>query len=134
RLKVSVAQPVPSVGCSVMLNWLNGVPVPYTSAPWTSPPHGEVEVTCTRSTNDCVPRVKTDGLAWNWSMTSFVGSDIADTCFGFPDGQLVGVGGAGAAAFKITADGTEVADVWPSALLAVTRSLTVFPTSAAVSV
>ena len=56
-------------------------------------------------------------------MTSFVGSDIADTCFGFPDGQLVGVGGAGAAAFKITADGTEVADVWPSALLATVLAL-----------
>ena len=27
-LKVNVAQPLESVGCSTIVNWLNGVPVP----------------------------------------------------------------------------------------------------------
>ena len=65
RWKLSDAQPVESVGCSSIVNWLNGVPVPYTSAPCTSPPQGAVEVTCTRSWNDCVPEVRTRGFDSN---------------------------------------------------------------------
>jgi hypothetical protein len=68
-------------------------------------------------------------------MISFVGSDICATSFGFPAGQPVdGAGGLGVVAFWITAEGTEVAEVWPSAFFANARNLTVFPTSAAVRV
>jgi hypothetical protein len=67
-------------------------------------------------------------------MTSFVGSDIWATCFGFPAGQPLGVGGAGAVAFWITAVGTDVAEFSPSPFFAITRNRIVFPTSTARSV
>ena len=74
-------------------------------------------------------RVRTDGLASNLSMISFVGSDMAETCFGLPGGQpFAGGGGAGVAAFWITAVGMDVASVAAREFLAVTRSRRVLPT------
>jgi hypothetical protein len=64
-------------------------------------------------------------------MISFVGSDIAETCLGFPAGQpFDGGGGAGAAAFRMAAVGTDVAVLVPAEFLAVTWNLSVLPTSA----
>ena len=75
-------------------------------------------------------------------MTSFVGSDMFAICFGLPAGHpfdaglgvVVVVVVVVAAGFRITAVGTEVAVLCPSALIAVTRKRSVLPTSAEVSV
>src|SRR5581483_2877195 len=101
-----------------------------TSAPRTGPPH--VEVTWKRTTSVRVPAVTMRGEVVSASTSSRAGGLIFAASSGFPPaGQPLargGLGGGGAAA--ITALGTEVAIVEPPALLAWTRSLSVFPTSA----
>ena len=79
-----------------------------------------------RTEIDFVERPTTDGLI-DWpSMCSRSGSETLAIGIGALPLQPVGVG---AAAVRITAVGTDVADVEPSAFRAVTRERIVLPTS-----
>src|SRR5262245_57317671 len=133
RRNTRVAHPSDPVTASGGIeNWLNGVAVAYTSAPWTGPP--PLAVTWKRTSSADVPRVTTRGSDWSLSTRSRAGGTILDTWSGLPPGGQPGPrDGGGAGARWITAVGTEVEELLPSELAAVTRRRSVAPTSAEVS-
>src|SRR4051812_24337116 len=103
-------------------------------APCTAAPHA---VTWKRAVTLVVPNVIVLGDTCAWSTRSRAGEETCATrmlpLLALPQPLAtggVGVGaGAGASAAFITAVGTDVAVVLPSAFVAVTRNRIVFPTS-----